>query len=924
MTSTQNNFQRRSHSAQHKSQATKQTTNWRCSLVAYLPPLMWITLGSLPGLAQIQINDGLQINDGASIQVVSDEDEENLFDSFEQFWFDPGQIENFESAPQIENIVRRIDRSVDPAHRLLDLPTELQIPILRLTPPESAPEIETSQRLVIALARTDCSFSSAGDLSAQTSHILPDPLPDLLYSQGIGVKHENPTDAGAVHYYQGEYARAIDCYEKSLTQEDSSQDSTQDARRRGQALGGLGVVYYAMGNYDRAIEYNQQSREIARASEFPKLEAIVLRNLGLTYHVLEDYDRAIDYQQQSLDIARENQDRVGEGRALSYLGLTHYFLTDYTKSIEYQQQSLEIAKEIQDLTGEGLALENLGWAYYALEDYDRAIDFHRQSLALAQQIGNSHAEGRALHNLGDALFQAGQFPEATLILLVTLEIWESLRSNVGNDDSNKISIFETQEMTYGLLQEVLVSHEQYDTALEVAERGRARAFIELVSQRRAPQSLQLEIAPPQLEKIQQIARTQNATLVSYSVIQDVVEADGIRQERDSALYIWVVEPNGDMAFRQVDLKPQQLSLQELIHNSRELIGVRSSEDNSKGEIVPGDLVKLNDDVSYWEPWQVIAVNPEGNLLTLRQSSFSEGVSIERPISDVVTKVERLHAQHPRLQQLHELLVEPISDLLPTNPDDRVIFVPHRELFRVPFAALQDTEGMYLIEKHTILTAPAIQVLEFHQSEEEKTKAVLPALIVGNPTMPELSFGDVSSPLAPLPHAEREARDISQLLQTDVLIGERATTATVLEQLPNARIVHLATHGLLDERTGMGSAIALAPSESDDGWLSAAEIFDLSLDAELVVLSACNTGQGKITGDGVIGLSRSFLSAGAKSLIVSLWMVPDAPTADLMTAFYQHFQENFDKARALRQAMLTTMEQHPHPRNWAAFVLVGES
>ena len=99
---------------------------------------------------------------------------------------------------------------------------------------------------------------------------------------------------------------------------------------------------------------------------------------------------------------------------------------------------------------------------------------------------------------------------------------------------------------------------------------------------------------------------------------------------------------------------------------------------------------------------------------------------------------------------------------------------------------------------------------------------------------------------------------------------------------------------------------------------------MNLSAELVVLSACDTGRGRITGDGVIGLSRSLISAGVSSVIVSSWSVPDAPTAYLMTKFYRNLQQNPDKAQALRQAMLTTMKQHPDPIDWAAFTLIGEA
>jgi CHAT domain-containing protein len=132
--------------------------------------------------------------------------------------------------------------------------------------------------------------------------------------------------------------------------------------------------------------------------------------------------------------------------------------------------------------------------------------------------------------------------------------------------------------------------------------------------------------------------------------------------------------------------------------------------------------------------------------------------------------------------------------------------------------------------------------------------------------------------------------------------------------------------LLDDfqELGVPGAIALASSEQDTGLLTASEILDMKLNAELVVLSAGDTGRGKITGNDVIELSRSLITAGIPSVIVSLWSVPDAPTASLMTEFYQNLQKNPDKAQAMRQAMLTTMKQHPDPKDWAAFTLIGEA
>lgn len=281
------------------------------------------------------------------------------------------------------------------------------------------------------------------------------------------------------------------------------------------------------------------------------------------------------------------------------------------------------------------------------------------------------------------------------------------------------------------------------------------------------------------------------------------------------------------------------------------------------------------------------------------------------------------------QKLHSLLIEPIQSALPTNPEDKIIFIPHRELFSVSFAALQDKFRQYLVDKHTIFTAPAIQVLQLTRKAPTTGKA----LIVGNPTMPKiltLTGQEIAEQLSPLPGAEIEAKAIAQLLQTEPIIGEKATKSYILQQLPSTRIAHFATHGLLDDFKGLGTpgAIALAPdpnnTEINNGLLTSGEILDLKLNIDLLVLSACDTGRGSITGDGVVGLSRSLLTAGVSSLIVSLWAIPDSHTADLMTEFYRQWQTDPDKARALRESQLNIKVKYPEPRNWAAFTIMGES
>ena len=293
----------------------------------------------------------------------------------------------------------------------------------------------------------------------------------------------------------------------------------------------------------------------------------------------------------------------------------------------------------------------------------------------------------------------------------------------------------------------------------------------------------------------------------------------------------------------------------------------------------------------------------------------------------------------QLQKLYQLLIEPIADILPQNaPKQRVIFIPHGKLFLVPFPAIIDDNGNYLIEQHTILTAPSIQVLDLAQKQRlalDYSQNLNPdqLLFVGNPAMPKVWDPSASDfrQLANLPGAEQEALAIANFLDSQPLLNATATEQQIKQQIETVRVIHFATHGLLEygrpEDSGFNDvpgAIALAPGQGEDGLLTSAEIGDLNLQAELVVLSACDTGRGDITGDGVIGLSRSLFEAGVPSVIVSLWSVPDAPTADLMTEFYRQWRSGLDKAQALRQAMLATMATHPEPRDWAAFTLIGEA
>jgi CHAT domain-containing protein len=676
---------------------------------------------------------------------------------------------------------------------------------------------------------------------------------------------------GIAYHSLGNYAKAIDYGQQSL----AIALEIKDRRGEGAALGSLANAYHSLGNYAKAIDYGQQSLAIALEIKDRRGEGAALGNLGGAYAYLGNYATAIEYGQKQLALAREIKDRRGEGGALGNLGFAYRSLGNYATAIDYGQQQLALAREIKDRRGEGNALGSLGVVYRSLGNYAKAIEYSQQTLAITRELKHRLGEGWALNNLGFAFLKAGNPTEAEKMLINGIQVWESMRQLLGSNDADQVSFFEGQAATYRTLQQVRVAQNNPNAALEIAERGRARAFVNLLTQRLSSDSANPAIATaPNQDEIRQIAKAQNATLVQYSIIYDGFQIQGRQVARESALYIWVIQPTGEITFRQVDLKPlwqqHNRSLANLIIGNQEFLAVRSR--SSLGSTKP----------------------------------------------------------QPDLPTLHQLLIDPIANLLPKDPNAHVIFIPQASLFQVPFPALQDANGTYLIQKHTILTAPSIQVLALTRQQLLKLAPQQSnsgkALVLGNPTMPSVSLypGEPKQQLSPLPGAEAEAIAIAPLLNTQAITGAQGTKAAIVPKMPQASIIHLATHGLLDNVRGLASAIALAPSGTDNGLLTAEEIFDMKLQANLVVLSACNTGEGRITGDGVIGLSRALISAGVPSVIVSLWAVPDAPTSELMQSFYLNFQKNPNKAQALRQAMLATMKTHSNPRNWAAFTLIGEA
>lgn len=684
--------------------------------------------------------------------------------------------------------------------------------------------------------------------------------------------------SGDVYLNLGDYQQAIESYEKALRSVDASAEGTE-------WLNSIEAYGRDQDSIERDSEFMSVVAQRAYLLNNERLiTAASLAGLSNTYRSLGQMDEADRYQQEAtalyaeLDIifplrsalarTRAMGGRAREVRAFVSQGDEAIARGDQAQALSDYQAGLQMASEIGLRREESLALLGLGDAHQGLNDPESALDAYQQGLAIAREIGGREVEARALNSLGWLYLNQEAIDEAETYLGEAVTAFDSLRGTV-QADASKVSLFDRQVGAYRGLEQVYILQNRPEAALEASERGRARAFIDMLAQNLSQQQQEpFTATPPDLAAIQAIARTERSVLVQYSLVE--TGPDG------PSIYIWVVQPSGQMDFRKMSLTAATANVAELISTSRDSLGVRS------------------------RGFELAMAAPT----TVDHSA--------------------------QLRQLHQLLIDPIADLLPTNPRDRVVFIPQGPLFLVPFAALQNEEGQYLIERHTILNAPSIQALALSRQQRAprrigSTYTPQRLLLVGNPTMP--TVGNSATPLTPLPGSEQEVLAIANVYRAEPLIGDQATEAAVKQRVGEAMVVHLATHGLLEYGGGgtqdIPGAIALAPGDGEDGLLTSAEILEtIKLNAELVVLSACDTGRGDITGDGVIGLSRSLMAAGAPTVIVSLWAVPDAPTAQLMTAFYRHLLLEETRDQALRQAMLETLQTHPDPLNWAAFTFMG--
>ncbi|XP_069788975.1 tetratricopeptide repeat protein 28 [Narcine bancroftii] len=789
---------------------------------------------------------------------------------------------------------------------------------------------------------------------------------------------------GNGHRAMGNLQQALVCFEKRLVVAHELGESSNKA----QAYGELGSLHSQLGNYEQAISCLERQLNIAREMKNRTLESDAACGLGGVYQQMAEYETSLQYHQLDLEIAEETNNPTCQGRAYGNLGLTYESLGNYERAVMYQEQYLSIAAQMNDLVAKTIAYSSLGRTHHALQNYSQAVMYLQEGLRLAEQLGRREDEAKIRHRLGLSLWVSRNLEEAQHQLYRASALFENIRHEAQHSTDYKLSLFDLQTSSYQALQRVLVSLGRHDEALAVAERGRTRAFADLLVERQTGQQVPDSLTPVTIDQILEAINNQRSLVLYYSLAAGylyswlLAPGAGILKFHECYLGDGLAENNNDFnETSSINLQTSSFSaLEQYVTNVREVLGIDSYYtrmcSNSETESEAGDLLdqqfeEMNNKLtSITDPTGFLRMVSRNNLFNRSCQSMSSLVSSKTSsLQDSTSSLPRKQSSANKrpLRALYDLLISPMEGGLmhssgPVGRHHQLVLVLEGELYLIPFALLKgSSSNEYLYERFSIIAVPSIQALQ--ASPRSHLRKNIPmcssstsmAAVVGNPKLPSAVMDQWL--WGPMPSAEEEAYMVSELLGCQPLVSSAATKERVMNMLSQAECVHFATHiswklaalvltpnnegSTLSGKSSLGNSYTIPeslrmPDDASDAesisdspplqefLLTAADILDLHLSVKLVVLGSYQESNNKVTADGIIGLTRAFLAAGAQCVLVSLWPVPMAASKMFVHTFYSSLLNGMKSSAALGEAMkiVQSSKQFAHPSNWAGFTLIG--
>ena len=698
---------------------------------------------------------------------------------------------------------------------------------------------------------------------------------------------------GRVYTILGDYRKAIESHEQAL-------DYTTDSIQNAQSCTLISESYLALGNNEKAAEHIKRSRAIVRGGVTRECAYNSILVEGNIFCVTGDHKKAITCFKQALAMSEEMGNKRGECKANSLLGYA-YTKMDPQKALKCHAQAFNLGKKLgyKDLQV-GICIRT-GKTYMLLRDFRKATEYFKMAIDLCEQIEYNHYKSICYASIGIIHEEHMDFKGAIAAYEKCVQHSEEIEEILGNKDEHKVSISNRHSIIYYHLSRVLIKDKQQMKALVIADRGRTRALADLMRSNYGIQTT----SGSQGKMLSHNEIQQIAAMVSGNTILLI----SINFDR---VYFWVVQPDGSIVFRETATEPQEMQpiecIKRIVNKAYAEIGDPKFEVKCEDRSLP-DLNGQNPRKSQPTPTQTKAF--------ARDPSPSNR--------------EHRHTADTSLTALYDLIIAPVADLLhdgnKENTTEELVFAPDALLCLAPFAAIQGPDGSHLCDKFRIRVIPSLTTLNHIRSCPAGYHSNTGALIVGDPNVGHVHYK--GKPIHPdrLPGAEKEAEMIGALLKVEPLTGDKATKEEVLHRMASVSLVHLAAHGHPDR-----GEIALAPNPSarsgiikeKDYLFSMADVLGAKLRAKLVVLSCCHSGRGEIKAEGVVGIARAFLGAGARSVLVSLWAIDDEATLYFMQHFYQHLVQGESASAALHQATRKLKNlKISEMRHWAPFLLIGD-
>lgn len=741
-----------------------------------------------------------------------------------------------------------------------------------------------------------------------------------------------------IYFWQlDNYSKAINYFEKALAiaRYLKSEEMSSDL------LNLIGVTYRKIGNYDRALDNLMEAQK--KAQEMGDLYFLsgILNNIGNIYRDKgylseneKDLYQALNYHEKSLETAKKSNNIRTEIEVLNNLGSVHSDLENFQQALEYFQQGYEKAEKIDDLEAKGMILNNIGIVYFNQGNYEESTRYYQKAIDLAQELEGGQILWEAYLELGKAYIKQNKIFEALKNYKNSIRIIENIRSQIKLEEL-KASYLGTDKRieAYQNLIHLLVSlHKDnhgmgYDhQALDYLERAKARSFLDSleVAQVDISMGINFKLKNREKELMKDISNIYSKLLVAQ---RDSEEKENLVKqliEKENELETLKREIRSKSPYY-ADLKyPEIITLREtqrrLLNSKTAFIAYTIGKENSYGFMIT-----------------------KNNLMIFPVPRKSV---IQNLVSDYLKVITDKDSKNFKLgYDLYQALV-------PSNLNKnirKIVFIPDDILHFLPFETLvtEENNSRWLVSNFKIAYAPSISSYReiIQRKKKNRSSRHYDILAFGDPDFGQLEsetkgddifqnfYASNAFNFYRLKYSGTEIERISSLFKEkkeDIFIREAATEKQLKNlKLDDYKIIHFATHSLIDDKKPARSSIVLSLDSNDeeDGFIQMREIYNLNLNSDLVTLSACQTGLGQfIKGEGIEGLNRSFFFAGASSVLMSLWAVNDQATYQLMERFYSHLRSSEPITNSLRNAKLEMISSGAvsHPYYWAGFIVSGKA